>query len=78
MNVQVIQSSKAPNRMYCIRRAYSMSALLFKSSNHSRFMLPYAELILHESLLGNRIGGNSSSSLKSISDSSFDTKRNAK
>ncbi len=70
----VIQSSKAPIRLFCIGRAYSMGAVLFACGNHGRYMLPHAELMLHEPLLGNRISGNSSS-IKSISDSLLESKR---
>lgn len=70
----VIQASKAPIRMFCIGRAYSMGAVLFACGNHGRYMLPHGELMIHEPLLGNRVGGNSSS-IKSISDSLLDTKR---
>ena len=70
----VIQASKAPIRMFCIRRAYSMGAVLFACGNHGRYMLPHGELMLHEPLLGNRVGGNSSS-IKSISESLLETKR---
>lgn len=69
----VIQGSKAPIRMYCIGRAYSMAAVLFASGNQ-RYMLPHSELMLHEPLLGNRVSGNSSS-IKSISDNLLETKR---
>ena len=70
----VIQASKAPIRMFCIGRAYSMGAVLFACGNHCRYMLPHGELMIHEPLLGNRVGGNSSS-IKSISDSLLETKR---
>jgi len=70
----VIQGSKAPVRMFCIGRAYSMGAVLFACGNHGRYMMPHAELMLHEPLLGNRVGGNSSS-IKSISDSLMETKK---
>ena len=70
----VIQGSKAPIRMFCIGRAYSMGALLFACGNHGRYMLPHGELMLHEPLLGNRVGGNSSS-IRSISDSLMETKK---
>ena len=70
----VIQASRAPIRMFCIGRAYSMGAVLFASGRHGRYMLPHGELMLHEPLLGNRVGGNSSS-IKSISDSLLETKR---
>ena len=70
----VIQASKAPIRMFCIGRAYSMGAVLFSSGNHGRCMLPHSELMLHEPLLGNRVSGNSSS-IQSISESLLETKR---
>lgn len=70
----VIQSSRAPIRMFCIGRAYSMGAVLFACGNYGRYMLPHSELMLHEPLLGNRVGGNSSS-IKSISDSLLESKR---
>lgn len=70
----VIQASRAPIRMFCIGRAYSMGAVLFACGNHGRYMLPHGELMIHEPLLGNRVGGNSSS-IKSISDSLLETKK---
>ena len=33
----VIQASKAPIRMYCIGKAYSMGAVLFACGNHGRY-----------------------------------------
>ena len=62
----VIQSSKAPIKTFCI-------AFLFASGNNGRYMLPHSELMIHEPLLGNHISG-SSSSVKSISDSLLETK----
>jgi ATP-dependent Clp protease protease subunit len=70
----MIQTSKAPIRMFCIGRAYSMGAVLLACGNHGRYMLPHAELMIHEPLLGNRVGGNSSS-IKSVSDSLLETKK---
>ncbi len=70
----VIQASRAPIRMFCIGKAYSMGALLFASGNHGRYMLPHGELMLHEPLLGNLVGGNSSS-IRSISESLLETRR---
>lgn len=70
----VIQASKAPIRLFCMGRAYSMSAVLFACGNHGRYMLPHGELMIHEPLLGNRVGGNSSS-IRSISDSLLETKK---
>lgn len=63
-----IQSCKTPIRMYCMGIAYSMGALLFASGNHGRYMFPHSEMMLHEPLLGSRVGGNASS-IRSISDS---------
>ena len=70
----VIQASKAPIRTWCIGRAYSMGAILLCCSNHGRYILPHGEIMIHEPLLGNRVGGNSSS-IKSISESLLETKR---
>ena len=70
----VIQASKAPIRLFCIGKSYSMGAVLFVCGNHGRYMLPHGELMIHEPLLGGRVGGNSSS-IKSISDSLLETKK---
>ncbi len=62
-------------RIICIGKCHSMAALLLASgAKGSRFMLPSSELMLHQPMLGNRVGGNCSS-LKSISDSLQETKR---
>ena len=68
-----IQSCKTPIRMFCMGIAYSMGALLFASGNHGRFLFPHSELMLHEPLLGNRVGGNASS-IRSISDSLMESR----
>lgn len=73
MMYDVIQTSSTPIRLICMGRAYSMAAVLFASGKSGRYMLPNSELMLHEPLLGNRVGGNSSS-IKSISDSLLQTK----
>ena len=70
----IIQSSKVPIRMFCTGRAYSMGAVLFASGNHGRYMLPHSELMIHEPLLGGRVGG-TSSSIKSISDSLMESRK---
>lgn len=69
----VIQSSKAPIRVFCLGKAYSMAAILFASGNHGRYILPNGELMIHEPLLGSTVSGNSSS-IKSISDTLIDKK----
>lgn len=70
----VIQASRAPIRMFCMGKAYSMAAILFACGNHGRYILPHGELMLHEPLLGNCVGGNSSS-MRSISNSLLETKK---
>lgn len=70
----VIQASRAPIRMFCIGRAYSMAAVLVACGSYGRYILPHGELMIHEPLLGSRVGGNSSS-IKSISDTLMETRR---
>ena len=67
-----IVSSKAPVRTFCCGCAYSMGAVLF-TCGRERYMMPHAKLLLHEPLLGGKIGGNASS-IKSISESLLETK----
>lgn len=69
----VIQSCKTPIKLFCIGSAYSMAALLFACGKNGRFLLPHSELMLHEPLLGNRVGGNAYS-IRSISDSLMSTR----
>ncbi len=69
----VIQASKAPINMYCMGKAYSMAAVLVACGNYGRYILPHGELMIHEPLLGNRVGG-SSSTIKSISENLIETK----
>lgn len=67
-----IVGSKAPVHTYCTGCAYSMGAVLFVCGKQRR-MLPHSKLMLHEPLLGGKIGGNASS-IKSISESLLSTK----
>lgn len=67
-----IVGSQAPVRMFCTGGAYSLGAVLF-AAGKERYMLPHSKLMLHEPLLGGKIGGNASS-IKSISDSLLETK----
>lgn len=69
----VIQSCDTPIRMFCMGSAYSMAAVIFASGQHGRYMFPNSELMLHEPLLGNRVGGNASS-IRSISESLLETR----
>lgn len=69
-----IQSCKTPLELYCIGKAFSMGAIIFAAGRKgSRFVLENSEIMVHEPLLGNRVGGNSSS-IKSISESLIETK----
>lgn len=70
----VIESSSAPIRMFCIGCAYSMAALLFAGGRHGRYMLPNSKLMIHEPLLGNSVSGNASS-IKSISETLLENKK---
>ena len=68
-----IVGSKAPIRMICRGKAYSMGAVLFVCAKE-RYMLPNSELMLHQPMLGGKVSGNASS-IKSISDSMLETKK---
>lgn len=68
-----IVGSKAPVRTFCSGCAYSMGAVLF-TCGKERYMFPHSKLMLHEPLLGGKIGGNASS-IKSISESLFSVVR---
>ena len=68
-----IVGSKAPIRMICRGKAYSMGAVLFACAKE-RYMLPNSELMLHQPMLGGKVSGNASS-IKSISDSRLETKK---
>lgn len=68
-----IVGSKAPIRMICRGKAYSMGAVLFAYAKE-RYMLPNSELMLHQPMLGGKVSGNASS-IKSISDSMLETKK---
>ena len=71
----MIQSCRTPLRMFCIGSAYSMAGLLFASGRKGfRYMFEHSELMLHEPLLVNHVGG-SASSIRSVSESLMDTRR---
>ena len=68
-----IVGSKAPIRMICRGKAYSMGAVLFACAKE-RYRLPNSELMLHQPMLGGKVSGNASS-IKSITDSMLETKK---
>lgn len=70
----MIQSCTTPIITVCLGQALSMGAILFASGKHGRIMLPNSELMLHQPLLGNKVGGNVSS-IKALSDSMLETRK---
>lgn len=69
----IMQTLPTPVRTFCIGTAYSMAAVLF-AGGRERAMLLHSELMLHEPLLGNRVGGNASS-IKFVSESLMATRK---
>lgn len=66
MMYDVIQSSRAPIRIFCTGMAYSMGALLLSCGQHGRYILPNSEVMIHEPLLSNGVRGNATS-IRSVS-----------
>ena len=73
MLVDILSSCTAEIHTWCWSISYSMAALLF-ATGKKRFMLPHAELMLHQPLIANHIGGNVSA-IKAVSDSLITTSR---
>lgn len=72
----VMQSSPAPIRTYCMGMAYSMAAILFVAgAPGQRYMLQDSKLMLHEPLIANFLEGGTTSSIKRISDDLNQVKR---
>lgn len=70
----LIQSCKAPINMYCIGMAASMGALIFAGGKKGhRFIMPHSQVMIHEPLILNGVGG-SASSIKSTADSILQTR----
>lgn len=70
----LIQSCKAPVNMYCIGMAASMGALIFAGGRKGhRYILPHSQVMIHEPLIPNGVGG-SASSIKSTADSILQTR----
>lgn len=53
----VMQGCPVKIRTFVIGKAYSMAAFLFIAGTGGRYMLPNSEIMLHEPLLSNNIGG---------------------
>ena len=73
MIYDAIQGSKAPVETYCIGHAYSMAAVLTACGGHGRYILPHGEMMIHEPILGERIGGNTSS-IRAVSEGLLEMK----
>ena len=69
-----IARSTSSVRTFCSECAHSMGTVLF-ACEKERYILPQSKLMLHELLLGGKIGINASSS-KSISENLLETKAN--
>lgn len=70
----LIQSCKAPVNMYCIGMAASMGALIFAGGRKGhRFILPHSQVMIHEPLIPNGVGG-SASSIKSTAEAILKTR----
>ncbi len=70
-----IVSCQTPLEMYCLGKAFSMGAVIFAAGRKgSRYMFKNSELMVHEPLIGNQVGG-SSSSIQSISKTLIETKK---
>lgn len=72
MLYDLFQSADMPIRMVCLGKAYSMAAVIFASGNE-RVMLQNSKLMLHEPLIQDGIGGNTTT-VRSISDSLVETR----
>lgn len=73
MIYDAIQGSRAPVETYCVGHAYSMAAVIMACSGHGRYILPHGEMMLHEPMLGERVGGNSTS-IRTISEGLLEMK----
>lgn len=74
--IQLIKNSKAPVRLWCVGKAYSMASLILSSGvKGNRFIFPSSEVMIHEPILTGSVSG-SSSSIRSISDSLMETRSN--
>lgn len=71
----VMRSSRAPIRTFCLGHAYSMAAVIFSSANSGRYMMEHSLLMLHEPLIGNSNLQGNCSSIKSISETLVNVKR---
>ncbi len=72
MLYDLFNSADIPIRMICLGKALSMAAVIF-ASGKERLMLPNSKLMLHEPLIQDGIGGNTTT-VKSISDSLLETR----
>lgn len=70
----MIQACKSPINIYCIGMAASMGALILAGGKKGhRFILPHSQVMIHEPLIPNGVGG-SATSIKSTADSILKTR----
>ncbi len=68
-----IVNLETPIRTVCLGKAYSMGAIILTCAP-KRYILPNSEVMIHEPLIGNGVGG-STSTIKSVSDNLLETKK---
>lgn len=70
----VLQTMKVPVNIYCTGIAASMAAILLAGGQPGRrFILPHSQVMIHEPLISNGVGG-SATSIRNISDSILETR----
>ncbi len=74
MIYDAIQGSNLTINMVCTGIAASMAAVIFAGGQKGRrFILPHSQVMIHEPLISNGVGG-SATSIKNISDSILETR----
>ena len=74
MIYDAMQNSPCPVNTVCMGYAYSMGAILVACGSGKRCILPHSQMMIHEPLIANRIGG-SASSIEDLSRSLNRTKQ---
>ena len=70
----IIQAAKCPLNIYCTGYAYSMAAILLASGTKGRrFILPHSEVMIHEPLISDGVGG-SATNIERLSNSLLEKK----
>lgn len=61
MIYDLIQTSRLPIELYCFEQAYSMAAIIFSCGKNGRYILPHSKVMVHEPLITEGGGGNTTS-----------------